>query len=121
EFLRALGAAQSWDLFRLEYPLMAGEDLEITCYAFQERLARGDAEVAAEARALFVSGRDSGAACDPVFAVLAANGTLVENEIWARLRVLTASGNMREAKRVSALLPAKRSPHDKEFDRVARD
>jgi peptidoglycan lytic transglycosylase len=121
EFLRALGAAQSWDLFRLEYPLMTGEDVEITCYAFQERLARGDAEVAAEARALFVSGRDSAAACDPVFAALAANGTVTENEAWARLRVLAASGNVREAKRVAALLPARRAPHDKDIDRVARD
>jgi len=40
---------------------------------------------------------DSAAACDPVFAALAANGTVTENEAWARLRVLAASGNVREA------------------------
>src|SRR5260221_639160 len=41
EWLRALGAAGSWDLFRLDYPLVLGDDVEIACYSFQERLARG--------------------------------------------------------------------------------
>ncbi|HUP30148.1 MAG TPA: hypothetical protein VM122_08255, partial [Usitatibacter sp.] len=50
EWLRALGAAGSWDAFRAEYPRVVGEDAEITCYALQERSARKDPEVAAEAR-----------------------------------------------------------------------
>src|ERR1700680_3082902 len=72
EWLRALGAARSWEIFRAEYPFVIGDDVEITCYSFQERLARGDAEVAAEAHALFLSARETASACDPVFANLAA-------------------------------------------------
>jgi soluble lytic murein transglycosylase len=121
ELLKALGAAQSWELFRAEYPRMAGDDVEVTCYSFQERLARGDAEVAAEAHALFVSGRDSAAPCDTVFAALAAAGRITEAQTWTRFRVLAASGNLREAKRLTALLPARRAPHDKAIDRIARD
>src|SRR5438874_6061868 len=121
EFLRALGAAQSWDLFRAEYPRMTGEDVEVTCYAFQERLARADPEVSVEAHALFVSGRDTAPACDGVFSSLYAAGKIGEEEAWARLRLLAASANLREAKRVSALLPVRRAPQDKAIDRIARD
>jgi len=121
DFLRALGAAQSWELFRAEYPRMSGDDVEVTCYSFQERLARGDAEAGAEAHALFVSGRDGAPSCDAVFAALAANGRITEAETWARLRLLAASGNVREAKRLATLLPAKHAPNDKTIDRIARD
>src|SRR2546423_6131761 len=121
DFLKALGAAQSWELFRAEYPRIAGDDVEVTCYSFQERLARGDAEAGAEAHALFVSGRDGAPSCDTVFAALAADGRITEAETWARFRLLAASGNLREAKRLAALLPAKRAPNDKTIDRIARD
>src|SRR2546421_5925825 len=45
EWLRALGAAGAWELFRAEYPKVVGDDIDITCYSFQERLARSDPEV----------------------------------------------------------------------------
>src|SRR3954471_13686218 len=70
EWLRALGAAGSWDLFRAEFPLVTGEDIEITCYALQERQARGEGDVEAEARTLFLAGHEAPAACDPLFASL---------------------------------------------------
>src|SRR4051812_33779230 len=55
EWLRALGASGSWDLFRAEIPQVSGEDAELACYALQERQARGDGEVEAEARTLFLA------------------------------------------------------------------
>src|SRR6478672_25497 len=67
EWLRALGASATWDIFRSEYSKVVGDDVEIACYSFQERLARSDPEVMDEARALFVSGRESAGACEPVF------------------------------------------------------
>src|SRR5258708_3430593 len=121
EWLRTLGAAASWDLFRAEYPRLLGEDIEITCYAFQERLARADPEVAAEARALFVSGREGAAACDPVFAALVAAKAVSEPEVWDRLRRLLAAGAVREAKRANALLPARAALADKSIDRANAD
>ncbi len=114
-------AAASWDLFRAEYPRLLGEDIEITCYAFQERLARADPEVAAEARALFVSGREGAAACDPVFAALVAAKAVSEPEVWDRLRRLLAAGAVREAKRANALLPARAALADKSIDRANAD
>src|SRR5205085_2377886 len=98
EWLKALGAAASWDVFRAEYPLLASDDVEVTCYSFQERLARDDAEVAAEARALFLAGREAPAACDAVFTALAANGRIGEEDTLQRLRKVFAAGLLHDAK-----------------------
>ena len=121
EWLRALGAAGSWDAFRAEYPKVVGDDVEITCYSFQERLARSDPEVMDEARALFVSGRESAAACEPVFAALASSGRIAEADVWARVRAMLAEGNVKEARRANALLPEKSALNDKQLERVSRD
>src|SRR5450631_625619 len=121
DWLRALGAAGSWELFRAEYPRMLGDDVEVACYSFQERLAQGDAEAIAEARALFISARETSAACDPVFAAAVAANAISEADAWDRVRRLLSSGNMREAKRAGALLPYRVSIVDKALDGVARD
>ena len=121
EWLRALGAAGSWEAFRAEYPKVVGDDAEITCYSFQERLARSDPEVMAEARSLFVSGRESGAACDSVFAALASSGRITQTEAWERIRVMLAEGNVKEARRAAALLPPATTISDKHLERIAKD
>ncbi|HEY4997597.1 MAG TPA: hypothetical protein VII36_00565, partial [Usitatibacter sp.] len=121
EWLRALGAAGSWDLFREEYPRFLGDDVEIACYSFQERLARGDGEAIAEARALFVSTRETSAACDPVFAAAAGANAISETDIWNRVRRLLAASNVKEAKRAEALLPRRQAINEKTLGLVAAD
>jgi soluble lytic murein transglycosylase len=121
EWLKALGAAGSWELFRAEYPKVLGDDVEITCYSFQERLTRGDAEVMGEAHALFVSGRETVASCDPVFAAAVAAKRIPEAEVWNRVRKLLASGNLKDAKRANALLSSRIAIHEKSLDRANRD
>jgi soluble lytic murein transglycosylase len=121
EWLKALGAAGSWELFRAEHRLLLGDDAEVTCYAFQDRIARGDSEVGGEARALFLSGSEAPANCDPVFAALVASGKIGEADLWERIRKVLAAGNTREAKRANALLPARYRFNDKTLDRAAAD
>jgi soluble lytic murein transglycosylase len=121
EWLRTLGAAGSWETFRAEYPMVLGDDVEITCYSFQERLARGDAEAASEARALFLSQRETTSACDPVFARLLDTRVLSENETWERVRRFAASGNLREARRANALLPARTGLNEKALEKAHSD
>ena len=121
EWLRALGASRSWELFRGEYPRVVGDDVEIACYSFQERLARGDAEATGEARALFMSAREAGAACEPVFAAALAANSIGEAEVWDRIRRFLAAGNLREAKRANALLPMRVSLVEKTLDRINTD
>src|SRR6185312_14551818 len=117
EWLRVLGAGASWEQFRAEYPKVVGDDVEIACYSFQERLARSDPEVMAEARSLFVSGRESSAACEPVFAALAAAGRITEPETWERVRAMLAEGNVKEARRANALLPHRAALNEKQLER----
>ncbi len=119
DWLKVLGAQGAWDLFRPQYALLVSGDTELACYAWQERLARGDDTALGEAHRLFVAGRDAPQACDPVFARLAPAGLLSEDEIWSRLRRRLAAGDVREAKRVDALLPAARAIRGHALDRAA--
>jgi soluble lytic murein transglycosylase len=121
EWLRALGASGQWDLFRAEFPKLAGDDAEITCHALRERLARGDAEAVTEARVLFLAGREAPAACDPVFATLAAEKAIGAAETWERIRRVLAAGFLRDAKRANAMLPAREALAEKQLDRANSD
>lgn len=121
DWLKSLGAAGAWETFRAEHPRVLGEDTEIACYSLQERLVRGDPEVATEARAFFLSGREAPAACEPVFAALYASGRIAETQVWERMRKLLAAGYLRDAKRANALLPARVALPDKSLDRAAAD
>jgi soluble lytic murein transglycosylase len=121
EWLKSLGASGSWDLFRAEHPRLLADDAEVTCYSFQERLARGDAEVAAEARALFQAGKEAPSSCEPVFATLVATHAVTEVQAGERLRKLLAAGLVRDAKRTNSLLPTRHAMSEKALDRAAAD
>lgn len=121
DWLRTLGAARSWELFRAEQPRLLGDDAEVLCYSFQERMARSDPEVAAEARAVFIASREAPAPCDPVFAALAAAGVIAEEDIASRARRLLAENLLRDAKRALALIPARSRINEKLLDQAAAD
>jgi soluble lytic murein transglycosylase len=121
EWLRALATSGRWDLFRAEFPRFAGEDLELTCFSFQERLARTDAELPGEARTLFVAGRETPLACEPVFAALAASGEIAPAHVWERVRKLLAANQLPQAKRTITLLAPRSRFNDKTLDRAAAE
>ncbi|HZZ91573.1 MAG TPA: transglycosylase SLT domain-containing protein [Usitatibacter sp.] len=121
EWLRALGAAGSWEIFRAEFPKVSGEDVEISCYALQERQLRNDGEVTGEARALFVSARETPSACDPLFASLVATGAVTEAQVWQRVRKLLAINAVKDVKRTLALMPRRQAIPDKLLDRIQAD
>ncbi|MFZ3324307.1 MAG: transglycosylase SLT domain-containing protein [Usitatibacter sp.] len=121
EWLRSLGSNAAWELFRAEYPKVTGEDLEVTCYSFQERLARGDPEAMPEARGLFVSGREAPTACDPVFAKAVADKVITEAQVWDRIRMLLAAGSVKDAKRANALLTRRAAIVERSLDAANSD
>ena len=121
EWLKALGASGSWDLFRAEYPRFLTDDVDITCYSFRERLARADPELAPEVRALFLSGRETAVACDPVFTAFVASQSITAADVWERIRKLAAAGNAKEARRANALLPERERFNDKVFACASAD
>src|SRR5436190_5392702 len=121
EWLKTLAAAGQWDVFRAEHPKLVGDDAEVACYALQERLMRDDAEAAAEARSLFLAGRETPAACDALFASLAQSGRIGATEAWERIRKALAANLVREAKRANALLPAREAMSEKGIERAGAD
>ena len=121
EWLKVLGATGQWDIFRAEHPKLAAEDAEVACYALQERAARGDPDVAAEARTLFISGRETPGACDPVFAALFAGGAIAADDVTRRVRRLLAANSVSGAKRAGALLPPRERLDEKRLDKAAAD
>ncbi|HUP96469.1 MAG TPA: transglycosylase SLT domain-containing protein [Usitatibacter sp.] len=121
EWLKSLAASGNWEVFRAEHPQLLADDMEITCYSLQERTARGDAEAAAEALALFHSARDAHAQCDGVFSALATSGRITPDATWERLRRLLAANQVREAKRLNAMLPRTQQLNEKALDRAAAD
>lgn len=121
EWLKILAATGDWDTFRAEHSSLVSDDPEIACYALQDRLSRNDAGAAAEARALFLTGRETPGVCEPVFATLATAGRLKEAEIWDRIRRLLAVNQVREAKRTNALLARRVAIDERALDRAAAD
>jgi soluble lytic murein transglycosylase len=121
DWLKALGASASWELFRAEYPRLLFDDAETTCYAFQERFARADPEVVPEARSLFLEGHEAPSACDPVFAALAARGDVSEADIWSRIRKLLAAGHAKAAARANELLPSSHRMAEQSLRRAKAD
>ncbi len=119
-WLKVLGKAGSWDRFRAEHPLLVSDDVEITCYSFQERLARADPEVLAEVRTLFLAGGEAPAACDPAFAALVDAGRVSDDDTWDRIRKLLAAGLVKDAKRSNALLAPRERLAERELEQAAR-
>src|SRR5690606_7441448 len=85
------------------------------------RLARGNAEAVAEARSLFVAGREAPTACDAVFASLVASGSIAEEPVFDRIRRLLALNQGRDAKRANALVIARHRLDERKLDRAAAD
>jgi soluble lytic murein transglycosylase len=121
DWLKALGAAGQWDLFRQEFPALVSDDAEVACYALQDRLGRGDAEALKEARALWLAGREAPAACTPAFEAAARERLIGPPEAWERIRKVLAAGNVSEARRANAFLPNRERMNEKSLDRAAAD
>jgi peptidoglycan lytic transglycosylase len=121
EWLKVLGAAASWEAFRAELPRLLADDADIACLSFQERVGRGDPEVAAEARAVFLAAREAPAPCEPVFVALIASGKISEADTWARMRKLLASNQLRETRRANHWLAPRQRLNEKLLERAAAD
>jgi soluble lytic murein transglycosylase len=121
DWLKALGAAGQWDLFRREFPALASDDVEVACYALQERLGLGDTEALKEARVLWLAGREAPAACTPPFEAAIRERLIDQPDMWGRIRRLLGSALVKEARRANAYLPPREQINEKALDRAARD
>ena len=119
DWLKALGAKQQWDLFDAEFPKLARDDIEITCYSLQSRMRSAPTEALAGARALWFVGRDWPESCAPLFAALVAGKQLREDDIWMRIRLALEAGQVSVARRAADYLPSKQEPDHKLLSTVS--
>ncbi len=103
EWLQKLGKAGQWDVFSEQYVRHSGDEADLACYSWQERLNRKDGEVMTEARALWTSGRTAPESCDAVFRVLLDSQQVDTEQQWMRLRRLLEQGAIADARRMLRL------------------
>ncbi|MCX7960927.1 MAG: lytic transglycosylase domain-containing protein [Burkholderiales bacterium] len=119
EWLKELGRRGDWPRFERELGPLVQDDLEIRCYAWRARLARGDATVAAEAREIWEEPRDLPEACQLLAGELL-RARLVDREApWRRVRLLLANEQLQAARRAFAWLPAGEAPDERTFSIAA--
>jgi soluble lytic murein transglycosylase len=110
DWLRRLGRSQQWDVFSAELPLLIEDDIDIACLALQSR-ARTDATAVREARSLWFTEKDTPDSCAPLFNALAASNQLSVQDVWGRVRMALAAGQVGVASRAAAYLPAGQAPN----------
>ncbi len=119
EWLKSLGRREQWDLFNAELPLLAADDIEITCYALQSRLRVNPQESLPEVRPLWFVARDLPENCTPLFTALAQAGMLSNDALWMRVRLALEVGQVSLARRIAEWLPAGQAPDGAVLESVA--
>ena len=120
EWLKRLGKDQQWGLFEAERPALIEDDIEITCYGLQAR-ARADAAAVREAKPLWFTDKDTPASCAPLFAMLVSSGQLSVQDVWARVRLALAAGQVGLAARAADYLPPGQAPNAKLLAAVSQN
>lgn len=106
EWLKVLGKKQKWDDFAEAYPRLLNEDAELACYALQMRRSTEEQTVLEEARKLWLSsGVELPQSCTPLFEAAQANGSIGEDEVWARVRLALEEGGVSLARLLASKLP----------------
>ena len=109
DWLKVLGKNAQWETFNTELPALAGEDMEVTCYALQARL-RVDNLALREARPLWFVARDLPDSCNTLFDALLEAQQLSEEDVWTRVRLALEAGQVGLANRVAGWLPKGQAP-----------
>ncbi|HYD81231.1 MAG TPA: transglycosylase SLT domain-containing protein [Paucimonas sp.] len=106
DWLLELGYRRDWATFDEQYPrFVLNDDLQVKCYALMSKALKGQL-VADDARALLVSPKDYGEACNALIATLAQSGQFTDDDVWAQMRLAGEQGATPAARRLSALTEA---------------
>ena len=119
EWLKTLGRRGEWELFNAELPLLANDDIEITCYALQARLRINASDALPEVRPLWFVARDLPESCTPLFEALVAAGMLANDDLWTRIRLALEAGQVGVARHVAEWLPAGQAPEARVLESIA--
>ncbi|MEX0958893.1 MAG: transglycosylase SLT domain-containing protein [Burkholderiales bacterium] len=120
DWLRELARRQAWSEFLNEFPRLTTEDVELTCYSLQARIALDDDTALAAARSQWFTGRVQPESCLPLFAAMFEHKLLGVEDVWQRVRLALEAGNRIVAKAAIEYLPQVQRPDPDLFDSIAR-
>jgi soluble lytic murein transglycosylase len=112
DWAKLLGKREQWADFERAVAPLAARDLELRCYGWAARLARGDAAAAEQARSMWLEPGDLPPGCALLAGKLAARGAIHASEIWQRARMLFERGQITAAKNALGYLPRSQAPDE---------
>lgn len=121
EWLKSLGKKQQWELFDSEYPRVIVEDAELGCYGLQSRMRTQEAAVLRESRDLWFNAKDMPESCAVLFEAAINAGVITQQDIWQRLHLALAIGNVTLAKSLAGRLNGNRAISTTALDRAMDD
>jgi len=122
DWLRELGRREDWPLFERMLGPLAQDDPEIRCHAWHARLARGDAQAALEARAIWSQDlREMPEGCERLADRLLVDGAVDEDDLWRRARLQIYYGYITAARRTLESLASGSRPDERLFTRAVID
>lgn len=104
EWLKTLAKRKEWSTFFEEFPKLEKEDTAVSCYAALGRFERGEVGTLIEGRRLWLTGSDQPSTCDSLFNLLKDNGVLLDDDVWARLRLAFQANRVSVAKAATRYL-----------------
>jgi soluble lytic murein transglycosylase len=113
DWLKDLGRRGEWQKFEQEHPPLVRDDLELRCYAWQARLARGEASAYQEAHALWREPKELPEGCVSLAEAMIQAGRVASEDIWHRVRLLFAHGRLSAARRALGHLPREEAPSER--------
>jgi len=121
EWEKSLGRRGLWSDFAQDYAATPADDLEVSCYAWQQRRATEPDAVRSAARAAWFTGQATPDACEPVFAWLFAQRALDDADRRARMRLASEVNNVTLAEALGTELPGAARITAREYRNVDRD
>jgi len=110
DWLKALGRRADWQTFDLELAPLVRDDLEVRCYTWSSRLAKGEDTVFDQAREMWLEPRELPEGCNGLAEAFIHAGRLRVKDVWQRARVLFEARQLSAAQRVLEYLPADEAP-----------
>jgi soluble lytic murein transglycosylase len=105
DWLKLLGKRGQWDAFQAEFPQLVNEDADTSCYSLAARWRQQDASALAEVRRYWNTAKELPEGCVTLAEALLSNGRYTSSDVWARIRLLVAAGQIGQAKRTAEYLP----------------
>ena len=120
EWLKVLGKRGDWQEFDRQAAFYGRDDLEVRCYGWASRLARGDESAYGEAAAMWLEPRELPEGCSKLADAMMEAGQLTVSDIWRRVRVLFEVGQITAAKTALGYLPKNEAPDERMLAEAAR-